>query len=237
MKKDDFIEKGLIAAKGITAMIPVLGGTLTSVWSDIEAIQAKRKSDRLEDFYINLKDELEEVKSQLKVSYINKPDFLDIFELTARYIVNERTEEKRVLFRSIFLNSLIKKDCNYDKTEKYLRILEQMNNLDLLLLRIFSNPVKYNKLCGEIIKDPNWIKPGVRNMVQISMVCEVPQILYDLIKVSQDDIMESLYFLEGNRLIVEKTESYRVETNGNPIHTLENKLTSKGKNFITFILR
>ena len=237
MNKKDIIEKGLIAAKGITAMIPVLGGTLTSVWSDIEAVQAKRKFDRLEDFYINLKEELEEVKNQLEVSYISKPDFLDIFELTARYIVNERTEEKRVLFRNIFLNSLIKKDCSYDKTEKYLRILEQMNSLDLLLLRIFSNPARYNEQQGEIIKDPNWIRPGVRNMVQFSMVYEVSKMLCDLIKVPQDDISESLYFLEGNRLLAEKTGSYRVQTNGHPIHTLEDKLTSKGKDFIAFILR
>lgn len=57
MKKDNIIEKGLIAAKGIVAMIPVLGGTITSVWSDIEAIQAKRKYERLEEFYIALKEE------------------------------------------------------------------------------------------------------------------------------------------------------------------------------------
>lgn len=170
-------------------------------------------------------------------SYISKPDFLDIFELTARYIVNERTEEKRVLFRNIFLNSLTKKDCSYDKTEKYMRILEQMNSLDLLLLRIFSNPAKYNEQQGEIIKDPNWIRPGVRNMVQFSMVYEVSKMLHDLIKVPQDDISESLYFLEGNRLLVEKTGNYRVETNRHPIRILEDKLTTKGKDFIAFILR
>ena len=118
MNKKDIIEKGLIAAKGITAMIPVLGGTLTSVWSDIEAVQAKRKFDRLEDFYINLKEELEEVKNQLEVSYISKPDFLDIFELTARYIVNERTEEKRVLFRNIFMTV-----CFYPIRDKNIRFM------------------------------------------------------------------------------------------------------------------
>lgn len=69
------------------------------------------------------------------------------------------------------------------------------------------------------------------------MVYEVSKMLYDLIKVPQDDISESLYFLEGNRLLAEKTGSYRVQTNGHPIHTLEDKLTSKGKDFIAFILR
>ena len=61
MKKENVIEKGMVAIKGITAMIPVLGGTLTSVWSDIDAIQAKRKHERLEEFYLSL----ERLKSKL----------------------------------------------------------------------------------------------------------------------------------------------------------------------------
>ena len=125
MKKENVIEKGMVAIKGITAMIPVLGGTLTSVWSDIDAIQAKRKHERLEEFYLSLEMEVQKIKEQINESYINQPDFLDVFEQTARHIVNERKEEKRILFRNILLSSITAKECSYDKTEKYLRILEE----------------------------------------------------------------------------------------------------------------
>ena len=47
MKKENVIEKGMVAIKGITAMIPVLGGTLTSVWSDIDAIQVSESTNGL----------------------------------------------------------------------------------------------------------------------------------------------------------------------------------------------
>ena len=123
-------------------MIPILGGSLTSVWSDVEAIQAKRKHERLEEFYLALETEVQKIKEQINGSYINQPDFLDIFEQTAKYIVNERREEKRILFRNVFINSIIAKGCSYDKTEKYLRILEQMNSLELLLLKIINNSSK-----------------------------------------------------------------------------------------------
>ena len=136
MKKENVIEKGMVAIKGITAMIPVLGGTLTSVWSDIDAIQAKRKHERLEEFYLSLEMEVQKIKEQINESYINQPDFLDVFEQTARHIVNERKEEKRILFRNILLSSITAKECSYDKTEKYLRILEQMNGLELSLIHI-----------------------------------------------------------------------------------------------------
>lgn len=231
------IEVGKIAIKGLATMIPGLGGTLTSVWSDIESIQAKRKQERLEEFYIKLKDEVEVLKEQINSTYTKHTDFLDVFELTARYIVNERTEEKRILFRNIFVNSITKSDCSYDKTEKYLRILEQMNSIELLILKVLSNPKKFNELHGEIIKDPNWIRPGVKNGIQLSMAYEVSEMLSQLITVSKDDISESMYFLEVNRLVAEKTSNYRLQTKAHPIHILDEKLTSKGKDFISYILK
>lgn len=237
MKKDDIIEKGLIAAKGIVAMIPTLGGTVTSVWSDIEAIQAKRKHERLEEFYIALKEDIEKIKEQINTSYINQPDFLDIFELTAKYIVNERNEEKRILFRNVLVNSIAIKKCSYDKTEKYLRILEQINSFELLLLRILKDPKAYNKLQGSKIKDPNEKRSNAVYQVHYTLVAEFKKIVSDLTNVSQDDISEAMYFLESNRLAKEKASEYRLQTNGNPIHVLDDKLTSKGKDFISFILR
>jgi hypothetical protein len=235
--KKEVIETGLIAAKGIVAIIPTLGGVLTSVWSDIEAVQAKRKQERLEEFYLSLKDEVEKIKEQINSSYVNQPDFLDIFELTAKHIVNERTEEKRILFKNIFINSIIEKDCSYDKTEKYLKILEQMNSLELLILRVLRKPVQFNEEQGEIIKDPNWIRPGVRNGVQFSMTYHFLEMLSQLIKVSEEDTAEALSFLVSKKLVMEKTIGSSLQTNGHPIHTLEEKLTLKGQDFILFIIR
>lgn len=230
------LEKGLIAAKGIVAMIPVLGGTITSVWSDIESMQANRKHERLEEFYIKLKDEVEEIKEQINVSYISQSDFLDIFELTAKYIVNERNEEKRILFRNILINSITTKNCSYDKTEKYFRILEQMNSLELLLLKILKNPKNYNENQGNIIKNPNEGQSNAVYRVHYTLVSEFKQILSELTQIPQDDISEAMYFLESNRLVGEKASEYKLQTNGNPIHVLDDKLTSKGKDFISFLL-
>ena len=236
MKKENIIEKGIVAIKGITAMIPILGGSLTSVWSDVEAIQAKRKHERLEEFYLALETEVQKIKEQINGLYINQPDFLDIFEQTAKYIVNERREEKRILFRNVFINSIIAKGCSYDKTEKYLRILEQMNSSELLLLKILKNPKRYNENQGNIIKKPNEGQSNAVYRVHYTLVSEFKQIMSELTQVSQDDISEAMYFLESNRLVKEKASEYRLQTNGNPIHVLDDKLTSKGKDFISFLL-
>ena len=237
MKKENVIEKGMVAIKGITAMIPVLGGTLTSVWSDIDAIQAKRKHERLEEFYLSLEMEVQKNKEQINESYINQPDFLDVFEQTARHIVNERKEEKRILFRNILLSSITAKECSYDKTEKYLRILEQMNGLELLILRILQNPSEFNRQNGEKIKDPNAPTPGYRNLIIYTRTYFFIEMLSELLNAAQEDVAESIYYLESNRLIVDNVSLSKLQTNGHPIRTLEDKLTSKGKDLIAFIIR
>lgn len=237
MDKEKIIQNGIVAAKGIAAIIPVLGGTITSIWSDIEALQAKRKHERLEEFYVNLREDVEKIKEQINVSFIEQPDFLDIFELTARYIVNERNEEKRILFKNILLNSIINQDCTYDKTERYLRILDQMSNLEILLLRVLKNPNRYNQDQGDVIKNPNDGQFGNVYKVQYTLVAEFKQVLHELVKAPLDDIAEAMYFLESNRLVKEKASDSKLQTNGNPIHVLDDKLTSKGKNFISFIIR
>ncbi|MCA5999720.1 hypothetical protein, partial [Bacteroides thetaiotaomicron] len=217
MKKENVIEKGMVAIKGITAMIPVLGGTLTSVWSDIDAIQAKRKHERLEEFYLSLEMEVQKIKEQINESYINQPDFLDVFEQTARHIVNERKEEKRILFRNILLSSITAKECSYDKTEKYLRILEQMNGLELLILRILQNPSEFNRQNGEKIKDPNAPTPGYRNLIIYTRTYFFIEMLSELLNAAQEDVAESIYYLESNRLIVDNVSLSKLQTNGHPI--------------------
>lgn len=179
---------------------------------------------------------MERIKDRINTSYINQPDFLDVFELTAKYIVNERNEEKRILFRNILVNSITMKDCSYDKTERYLRILEQMNSFELLLLKILKNPKAYNDQQGNIIKDPNGGKSNAVLRIHYTLVSEFKKIMSDLTKASQDDISEAMYFLESNRLVRENASESRLQTNGNPIHVLDDKLTSKGKDFMSFIL-
>lgn len=205
----------LIATKGIVALIPYIGGTITSVWSDIEAIQAERKLERLEEFFLNLKKDMENIKNHINENYINQPDFLDVFETTSKFIINERNEEKRLLFKNILINSIIDQNCNYDKTEKYLRLLEQMNNFEILLLKIANETNTYNE-------------SQIENETKIKSY---------LTEISKDDLEEAVSFLESNRLITSrKFISYDFDTHNN-LYISKDKLSNKGKDFISYILK
>lgn len=227
-----------IIIKALTNFIPYAGGAITSVWSDMQALQAQRKLKRLEVFYTSLKNELEVVQDNINSEFISKDDFLDIFEQTSKYIVNERLELKRTLFKNILVSSIVSKTTDYDKTEKFMHLLDEMDELELNILAIFLNPGKYNEgQQGEIIKDPNWISPGVRNGITIFGVYKVNEMLCKICNQTIENVDESLYFLERSRLVVEGTVSYSMSTNGHPINILNDKLTKNGREFISFLLR
>lgn len=81
--------------------------------------------------------------------------FLILFDFPFPSGLGAYAPDYLILFRNVFINSIIAKGCSYDKTEKYLRILEQMNCIELLLLKILKNPKVYNEKQGGIIKNPN----------------------------------------------------------------------------------
>lgn len=229
-------ETTTIVLKALAAAVPYLGGSITTIWSDVQSLQAQRKMERLESFFSNLTDDISNLKSQLNDEYINKSDFLDIFENTANFVINERTEVKRVLFRNILVKGMTNSEVDFDKTEKYLKVVDEMDCLELLILKVLSNPSKYNEEQGKIITDPNEFFDGFRNHIQSNTEYFVSEILSKLLKTSQEDIAEAIYFLEQNRLVIEKMFQYSLKTNGHPIHALDNKLTKKGKDFVSYIL-
>ena len=67
------------------------------------------------------------------------------------YVVHERLEKKRMMFRTILVNSMSQKDIDYDKTEKYLRLLENLREGHLLFLRLLADPGTFDTEVGGII--------------------------------------------------------------------------------------
>ncbi len=219
--------KGL--AKNCMSYVPIFG-TMVDVYEEYAALQTQRKLKRLEDFYRELNEEVQ----HLNEDYISQADFLDIFEKTARYVVNERLEKKRLLYKNILLHSATTCSCSYDKTESYLRLLEQFSSLGIDIIAILHDPIAYNKENGMIIPDlPVHSGPGFHYTLKYDFVEQ----LQHLLKTSDKEaVIDELSFLESNRIILFGIKDRKAETNINPIVVLENSLTIKGKDFISFLM-
>lgn len=214
---------GKVFIKDLVKILP-LGSTAVEVYEELQSKQIERKIKRLEEFYQNLTTSVRVVEEKVNQEYVSKDDFLDVFEEASRYVVLERQAEKRQLFNNILTNSIISPVCDYDRTERYFRILDNLGELELRILAVLDNPESYNQIHGSIIKNQSsWVT--VTGM----------GILTQLLNLKIHQVEEAITILFSNGLIVENAMGAQLQTNGNTIHVLDNLLTTSGKNFVKFL--
>lgn len=224
-----------VGAKMVEIAFPLGGSILVNTLKSFQSKQLARKVERIAVFAQKLYNEVQDLKEAINKDYFSSPDYLDIFEQTINRIAIERTEAKRESYRRILVHSLCESDCDYDKTEKYLRLLDRIDVLELRILVVLSKPEKANKELGNVIKDPNEPLPGFVNLTTSWGPYSALATLSQLLKVNKTDIEEAMYGLELERLIVDDSRFYKMETNSHPIHVLDNLLTAKGKDFLNYI--
>ena len=221
------LTKGFL--KSMLASFPV-GTTAVEVYNELQAKQVKRKIERLDEFYHLLDERISAVEDQINEEFISKEDFQDVFEEATRYVVLERQSKKRELFKNILANSIISRNCDYDKTERYFRLLDNLSDMELTMLAVLENPEEYNRTHGMVIKDP------IDNYYQSDWgTYRADGILTQLLSIKIDDAIETVNVLFSNGLIEEKLLEKKIQTNMNPIHVLDNLLTRKGRDFVSFL--
>lgn len=215
--------------KNLVRVLP-LGGTAVSIYEELQSKQIKRKIQRLEEFYSNLAATVEAQKEHINQEFINRDDFLDVFEEATRYVILERQEQKRLLFKNILTKSITSPISDYDKTEKYFRLLDNLTEVELKALVVLDNPEKYNREHGMIIPDP-FSSPIQSPLHEV----QAEGVLTQVLGINIHELDEVLTVLFSNGLIVENARGRRLQTNGNSIHVLDNLLTTRGRNFVEYL--
>ena len=231
-EKENILPAMRAIAKSIANYLPVLDFAI-NFYEEKKSQKAQRKIIRLEKFYHSLLETVGEIQENLNKDYISRDDFADIFEQTATHIMNERIEEKRHCFQNVFVNSMVASSCSYDKTEKFMRLLVDMSWLELKVLSVLNSPARYNEMAGNVIKDPN----EGNHFIGFSLSSyNQNDLLVKLLNESEEEIKDALYYLQSNRLIIEQSNAIRSQMNSHPIHVLDNMLTPKGKDFVSYVL-
>lgn len=223
------------AIKGITksviSSIPIVGNAAVEVWNEVESMQVERKIQRLNEFLTSLSHELGKLEDQIKDECVKNDDILDIFEQTSKQIISERNKDKRRMFKNIFEHTITDTEFDFDDTEQFLRILHDLSPFQLKILAVLYNPSRYNKQNGNIIQDP------INNQYQSSWgQYSITEIMSRLFSNNKEEIRPAIAYLYYNGLVVEKLMDRTLQTNDNPIHILDNSLTSFGKKFVRYIL-
>ena len=223
----------LTISRAAVSAIPYVGGSIASVWSDLESTCVKRKIERFQELVEELQKDFEVIKDKVNHDFVSVPDCQDIFEKMSRMVVNERLKEKRILYKNAYLHSMTAQIVNFDLVERDLRLIEQLNKLEILLLKIFENPQEYNKNVGNIIKNPfldengDWTHSYQRDYFMMEQIMRLmPK------EVEIEDVRESLLFLSQNRILIDRIEQKQLSTNASPIDIFNDVLTNKGKRFV-----
>ena len=88
-------------------------------------------------------------------------------------------------------------------------------------------------MAGNVIKDPN----EGNHFIGFSLSSyNQNDLLVKLLNESEGEIKDALYYLQSNRLIIEQSNAIRSQMNSHPIHVLDNMLTPKGKDFVSYVL-
>ena len=207
-----------------------IGRTALEIHNEYEAKQIKRKIGRLDEFYHSLDERFLSLENQVNEEFLKREDFQDVFEEATRYVVSERQKIKRDSFKNILVNSIISNDCDYDKTERYFRILDNLSNLDLHVLAVLDNPDRYNKSHGMIIKPP------INNAYQSSWsTVTTGGVLTQMLGIKIHELRESISILFSNGLVVERFLERSLQTNANTVHVLDNMLTIRGRDFVKYL--
>jgi hypothetical protein len=223
------LEKLEIGARALTAAIPFIGGSINSVWADLSA---QRKGQRFMELIDALESDIQVIQD-LNKSFITHEDFLDLFENISRHVTIERDCIKRTMYKNLIVNSAKDINANFDKTEKYIRLLENITSNETVYLKIFLNPAKFNEECGNPIVNKN--EAGNSHFTYWDNVTVIELLQKLLPKIQTEDILDSLDFLEKNRLVKTNNGADSIKTNGHPIQLLEKKITKKGINFVNYI--
>ena len=227
--KDIAEATGKAFIKELTSYLP-LGKTAVSIYEEFQSKQIERKIKRLEEFCSNLALTVNTNFDKINQEYVSKEDFQDVFEEAIRYAVLERQEQKRILFKNILANSIISAECDYDKTERYFRLLDNLGTIELRILAVLDNPEQYNSDHGMIIKNP------FHSAYQTTWESATSMgVLTTLLDLKIHEVEGSISILFSNGLIVEDSMGKRIRTNGNTVQVLKNLLTTRGRDFVKFL--
>lgn len=125
-------------AKAVLGMVPFAGSLLAELAG---TIIPKQRLDRLADFAGKLERRLGDLdKDAIRVK-LSDENFTDLLEETARHAARAVTEERREYLSALLAAGVSEERISFVETKHLLRILGEVNDIEIVWLRFYLNPV------------------------------------------------------------------------------------------------
>jgi hypothetical protein len=122
----------LDVAATVASLVPSIGGPVASILS---GISGGRKEQRILEVIQGVSDDLRDFHSDVAEKYVKTEDFEELLENTLRRAAQERTEEKRRLYRNILTKAIKNPGGDCGEQLRFLKTLEEISPDHVLILR------------------------------------------------------------------------------------------------------
>lgn len=135
-KREQLPEFGATVIKGVANLAPIFGGTLVEC---LNFIIPNRRFDRFMRFVYELEARLilleETIPRDEILQRMTQPKFERLLEEGSQQASRTLSDERRARIASLLKNGLSDEDQNYQKHERVLDVLGQLNDVELLILQ------------------------------------------------------------------------------------------------------
>jgi hypothetical protein len=128
-------------AVAATSAIPLAGGPLSIILDKYLPSELQQRRNALLD---QMAQDLENVKDLLSPTRLASPEFLSLFIKVLRGAMEEHRKEKITAFRNILVNTAFSAEGEFDETDFFLRVLDDLTVDQIRILHVFYEREVFN---------------------------------------------------------------------------------------------
>lgn len=122
--------------RGLAGAIPFAGGLVAEL---IGVVIPNQRMDRLSKFIRVLEERINRLDENYVRVQLADGNFSDLLEEAARQAVHSLSDERREYIANIIANSLTSDDIEYSEMKHLLRILNELNDIEIIWLRFYQH--------------------------------------------------------------------------------------------------
>jgi len=126
------------AAKSALGMVPFAGSLLAEIAGNVIPNQ---RIDRIVKYAQALESRLLRIEQDVVRRNMSDENFTDLVEESLRQAARSLTDERRDYISSLVANSISSDDIEHYESKHLLRILGELNDIEIIWLRFYLNPV------------------------------------------------------------------------------------------------
>ena len=135
--RKNLTDMAVATGRGVANLVPVVGPFLAEV---IGSIIPNQRMDRVAKFATELEGRLDSFDRDLMEIQLSNEEFAVLLEEGLRQAASSTSDERRSYIASLIVNGLTSEETEYAESRHLLRILGEVNDIEIIWLRFYKVP-------------------------------------------------------------------------------------------------